>query len=258
MDNIFSSGSDLSVNFSKYDQDLLERFRSRLLYQFKASTILDQFVQSIAGEAEEVYRASLDVLEQRTLMTAKGVQLDVVGDLVGQPRPKIDGASKTWFTADANRTDNENVWCDPASLYENTLANDDEYRGFIIGKIFKNQMTSGSIPELRFFTQLIINIYDPTQVGSFSVSFMQGGPLDLYLVVKETIKPNILTLLTTVLPDDKKCGQRYFLPLSATSRLLGVVFLPVDNYGNCIGFMPDSVGGRCDYAEAAITITMEG
>lgn len=246
MDNIFSSNTDLTIDFTKYRQELLARFRSRLLYQFGNSPVLDQFVQAIAIEAGEAYTALLDCLEKRTLATAEGVQLDGIGELVGQYRININGATKTWLTTDENKLDEINVWASPASLYENTVANDTEYRRLIIGKIFRNHVTSCSIPELRYFIKLL---------SDESVSFLRMGSLQIALVVKENIKPAVLAMLVLEMFDDKKAGERYFLPFSATTSLYGIAFLPVDVYSNVIGFTPDMTAGRCDYAEAAVIVT---
>jgi hypothetical protein len=245
MENIFSTNIDLNVDFSAYRQELLARFRSRLLYQFKNSPVLDQFIQAIALEAEETYIALLDCLEKRTLATAEGVQLDGIGELVGQYRLNINGATKVWFTPDVNKLDEIDVWCDPASLYEDTVANDIEYRRLILSKIFRNHVTSCSIPELRYFIRLLTNE---------NVSFLKMGSLQIALVVKENIKPNILAMLVMEQFDDKKNGERYFLPFSATTSLFGVVFSPIDVYSNSIGFTPDIAAGRSDYAEYAVLV----
>jgi len=248
--NIFENNANLTVDFSQYNQDLLARGRSRLLYQFRNSTILDELVQATSAEAQELYDSLYDSLSKRTLMTATGVQLDGIGVLVGQERVNIDGATKSWLTTDdaINCPDQVVVWCSPASLYEDTVANDIEYRKLIFAKIFKNHVQGASVPELRSYIKLLTNE---------NVSFITVAPLDIYLVVRSTIPRNVLALLLTVTANDSKFGLRYLLPFAATTRILGVVFLPMNAYNNSgMGFAPDQEAGRPDFARAAIYLSL--
>ena len=246
--NIFDTNVDLTVNFSSYMQDLLERARSRLLYQFKSSPVMDELTQVFAEEGQTLYDAMIETLSKRTLAEAEGVQLDVLGIIVGQERININGATKLWFSPDDSlqSVDKTPAWVINASLYENTVTNDIEYRKLIFAKIFKNHVQSASVPELRYFIKLLTNE---------NVSFHTAAPLDTYLVVGYNIKPNILDLILTLWEDDKRVSNRYLIPLAATTRIVGVVFIPLD--ANCISeaFAPDTEYGA-DIGKLAIMVPL--
>lgn len=200
------------VNFNSDKQNLLTRGRGRLLYQFKNSEILDQLLQTFTSEIQTYYDAIVETMEKRLLYNATGETLDVLGRLVGQLR-----------NADT--------------------ADDEEYRNFIIAKIFKNQTQAASIPELQYFIKLIT---DET------VSFISPyGLLDLWLVVDQSIDPNVLQLLTTV-TNDPVIGTTYLLPLAATTRILGVHIITDDDF-----FTPDLEAGKPDVALAGIIIPLQ-
>lgn len=233
MSGIFDANVNLNISFEKYDQSLLERGRRRLLQQFRSAVVIDQLIQAMSTETQQLYDAITLVLKERTLAEAEGVQLDVIGRLVGQERINIDGALKRWFTPDdlSLTQDNTAPWMEGASLYETTVVNDIEYRTLIFAKIFKNHVQGASIPELRYFIFIL--------TGE-DVSFNTAAPLDANLVVRSDIKPNSLSLILTILPDGNKVQNKYLIPLAATTRIVGVQWIPiVENTGQA--FTPDTI-----------------
>ena len=237
MNNIFNESIDLKIDFGRYDQDLLERGRDRLLYQFKSSVVVDQLVQVISQENQELYDSIIGILRGRTLAEATGVQLDMLGELVGQDRINIDGSLNRWFTPDDDNliVDDSDIWVQGAHLYEDTVASDIEFRKLIFSKIFKNHVQGASVPELRYFIKILTNQ---------NVSFKTTGPLEASLVVLDTILTNTLSLLKTIWENDKRTDNKYLLPSAATTRISGVVFLPQGSYINgSSGFAPDTEFG---------------
>lgn len=63
---------------------------SRLVTQFKESTNLISYIESLLVEANNLESVFFDLLEKRWLDTAEGQQLDILGSIVGQSREFID------------------------------------------------------------------------------------------------------------------------------------------------------------------------
>lgn len=136
-------------------QQYLEVARSRVTQQFMLDAdgtgpvVFDKFLQLLLGgkiELQEVFR---QLMQERSLDTAVGAQLDLIGEIVGQPREFIDTALLTYFAyqgypdaqsyGDLNNSGLGGFYRglnDP--LAGNTLLNDEQYRLFIKAKIIKN------------------------------------------------------------------------------------------------------------------------
>ena len=136
-------------------QAYLEVARSRVTQQFMLDAdgsgpiVFDKYLQLLLGgkiELQEVFR---QLMQERSIDTAVGAQLDIIGDIVGQPRELIDTALLTYFAylgypdaesyGDLNDSSAGGFYRglnDP--LAGNTLLNDDQYRLFIKAKIIKN------------------------------------------------------------------------------------------------------------------------
>ena len=75
--------------------DITDKGLGRLAYQYKESDNFKTFISSFLAEFEELETARLQLLNERWLDTAVGVQLDGIGEIVGQRRP--DGASDALY-----------------------------------------------------------------------------------------------------------------------------------------------------------------
>jgi hypothetical protein len=144
-------------------EDYLEVARSRTTEQFRqeSAPTFDKYLQLLLGgkiELQEVFR---QLMQERSIDTAVGAQLDIVGDIVGQPRELIDTALLTYFAylgyPDAQSfgdLDNSSVGGpyrgvdDP--LAGNTLLTDEQYRLFIKAKIIKNNTNATPNQILEF------------------------------------------------------------------------------------------------------------
>lgn len=60
--------------------------QSRLATQFREATNLINYIKSLLSESNDLEQVFQDLLEKRFIDTAEGVQLDVLGVIVGQPR----------------------------------------------------------------------------------------------------------------------------------------------------------------------------
>ena len=155
-------------------ESYLEVARSRVTEQFRynpddqsGAGIFDRYLQILLGgkiELQEVFR---QLMQERSLDTATGAQLDIIGDIVGQPRELIDTALLTYFAylgypdaesfGDLNDNSAGGFYRgidDP--LAGNTLLNDDQYRLFIKAKIIKNS-TNATPNQLLEFVKFVFD-----------------------------------------------------------------------------------------------------
>lgn len=136
--------------------DYLSEARSRVTQQFmldedgqSGAIVFDKYLQLLLGgkiELQEIFR---ELMQERSLDTATGAQLDIIGEIVGQPRELIDTALLTFFAfqgyPDAQSYGNLNNSSLGGPYYDinnplagNTLLTDEQYRLFIKAKIIKN------------------------------------------------------------------------------------------------------------------------
>ena len=132
-------------------QQYLEVARSRTTEQFKLETapIFDKYLQLLLGGKIEIQNVLQDLMQKRSIDTATGAQLDIIGDIVGQPRELIDTALLTFFAfqgypnaqsyGDLDNPKLGGYYYDIDNpLAGNTLLTDEQYRLFIKAKIIKN------------------------------------------------------------------------------------------------------------------------
>jgi hypothetical protein len=140
---------------------------SRYTDQFQDKPVFDKYVQLLLNEKINVQTAMQQLMQLRSLDTATGKQLDIIGNIVGQERILVDTGLYIYFGWEEDPT--AGSWADenvPSSGYqwvdENNANNqtsyvyidDDTYRLFIRSKILKN--ISGVSPEeiIEFFNFL--------------------------------------------------------------------------------------------------------
>jgi len=70
---------------------------SRLATQFKESTNLINYIKALLLEANNLEEVFCDLLEKRWIDTAEGVNLDILGSIVGQSREFIDAEIFDYF-----------------------------------------------------------------------------------------------------------------------------------------------------------------
>ena len=150
-------------------ESYLEIARSRVTEQLKTEDhpIFDKYIQLLLGgkiELQEVFR---QLMQERSIDTAVGAQLDIIGDIVGQPRELIDTALLTYFAylgypeaESFGDLDDSSVGGyyrgvdDPVA--GNTLLNDEQYRLFIKAKIIKNS-TNATPNQILEFINFVFN-----------------------------------------------------------------------------------------------------
>lgn len=121
---------------------------SRLAYQFKGSEKFNSFIEAFLSEYQELYDSELQLLNDRYLSTAEGVQLDSIGDIVGLPRPEesADVAGVFGFLNDSaslgfTTLSDTSVGGNFISIFASkTPINDELYRLLLRAKVIENRI----------------------------------------------------------------------------------------------------------------------
>ena len=98
--------------------DYVQKLRDDLVEQFKGKPVIDALMEAVGDELNEVRQFYEDLRNKRNIQTAIGKQLDGIGD----------NAVLTRLEAGA-------LACTKESVY---VLNDDDYRTYLIYKIWKN------------------------------------------------------------------------------------------------------------------------
>lgn len=141
-------------------EDYLEVARSRVTEQFKydptsdtGAKVFDKYLQLLINAQVEIQKVFKDLMQLRSLDTATGAQLDVIGRIVGQERILLNadfydffgfqGAVKAASFGELGNPSVGGLFYDFGKpLGGNIELDDATYRLFIKAKIFKNTTTS--------------------------------------------------------------------------------------------------------------------
>lgn len=164
-------------------EEYLEIARSRTTEQFKleSSPIFDRYLQLLIAGNTELQNVFKDLMQLRSIDTAIGAQLDIIGEIVGQPRELIDTSLLKFFAylgyPDAQSygdLGNNSVGGFYRGLNDpiagNTILNDDQYRLFIKAKIIKNN-TNVTPNQFIDFMKFVFGVDVSTVVAEGSAEF---------------------------------------------------------------------------------------
>ncbi|MNQ04617.1 hypothetical protein D3C85_173350 [compost metagenome] len=212
--------------------DYLDEARGRVTEQFSSKIIIDKLLQLLISQQQELQQVFQDLLQKRSIDEATGAQLDIIGEIVGQPRELISvdlfnffgflGVPKADSFGDfGNPVVGSKFYNFGTPLGGNVLLDDDTYRLFIKSKILKNN--TASTPEE--FIQFINTLFGTTSTfivegpeAQFIVFF--GRPLSLF-------EQNLLTYVSS--------SQGY--PSRLIPKTVGVgIGFGVFEEGNYFGF----------------------
>src|SRR5690554_6930138 len=114
--------------------------------------IFDRYLQTLIDGYDDILNCLADLAQMRSLDTASGAQLDVIGEIVGQPRELIEADLFSYFGFQGalNAASFGEIGSPVGGMFYNLgdnlggniSLNDDQYRMFIRAKIFKNSFTS--------------------------------------------------------------------------------------------------------------------
>lgn len=136
--------------------DYLDEARSRVTEQFKDKDIFDRYLRLLISEAANLQFTMRDLMQLRSIDTAQGKQLDIIGEIVGRPRGLIASDAFSFFGFDGDPqsgkfgslTDPQAgapFWSLGSPKTGSRVPSDEEYRLLIKAKIIKN--TTRSTPE---------------------------------------------------------------------------------------------------------------
>lgn len=172
--------------------DYLAEARERVTEAFKEKVVFDKYLQLLLAEniqLQEVYR---QLMQERSIDTAIGAQLDIIGEIVGQPRELFDTDLINYFAfdgypsaesyGDLNDTSLGGYYYSfGAPLAGNTLLNDEQYRLFIKAKILKNT-TSVTPNQLLAFVAFVFGVNENqiSAEGGAEFTLMIGRELNSF------------------------------------------------------------------------------
>jgi len=144
-----------------------ELAESRVVTQFKESNLID-YIKALLVEADTLEQVFQSLLTDRWIDTAQGVQLDILGAIVGQPRELVDAAILSYFGFFPNSGSSSfGSTLDPSiggrfrSKDESTTGNrelsDNEYKVYIRARIIKNSIIP-TLPETLSFFKFLFDV----------------------------------------------------------------------------------------------------
>jgi hypothetical protein len=161
--------------------DYLDEARGRYTEQFKDKVVFDKYVELFISEFSTLQNEFKKLMQLRTIDEAFGQQLDVIGDIVGQPREVFNVTVYNFGFLDADGAlsygdlNNPSVGgvfrslIDPES--NSRYLDDFEYRTLIKVKIIKNT-SNGNINDVIKCAELLFNEYN-LLVESDSAGYLQ-------------------------------------------------------------------------------------
>lgn len=134
-------------------EDYVGVARTRYTEQFKGKPVFDKYIQLLLSGFEELQEVARQLQQERSIDTAVGAQLDVIGEIVGRPRGLVSAELFEYFGFQtAPQAGSFGSLTDPAvgapwySLGAPTgisrQPSDEEYRLILKAKIIKNRTLS--------------------------------------------------------------------------------------------------------------------
>lgn len=163
---------------------------SRLATQFRESTNLINYIKVLVSEADTLEAVFQSLLNERWIDTAIGVQLDILGSIVGQNRVIIDASEIAYFGFSEDPTafgfgdpDDPSVGGRFRDQFEVTTGNrtltDGEYRLFIRARVIKNSI-SPTIQSMVDFFKFLFQVEEVSvSEGALAYSIQIGRILTL-------------------------------------------------------------------------------
>ncbi len=194
-------------------------YKQRLLQQFKSSENLIAFIDALIEDQGDLEKVLEQLLTERAINTAIGQQLDIIGEIVGQPRDILDLSGLEFFAYQGAAGDingygtitDSKIGARYKSTFEEIgtirALGDEEYRIFIKARIFKN---IGSITTENLIDALQFMFGEDT-----IVSIVEDGNANVTLTVIADIPVPTAQLLSTNNAIPKPAGVSYIVIFSA-------------------------------------------
>lgn len=163
-------------------KDFLGEARGRVTEQLKEADVFDRYLQTLLVDGD-IQDTLQDLMQMRSIETATGAQLDIIGEIVGQPRELISTDMFDYFAFDGypaagsygsleGANDGGVYYSLGDPLTGNTFLTDEQYRLFIKAKISKN--TTRATPDkildfISFVFGATVNNVVAEGVGEFTI-----------------------------------------------------------------------------------------
>lgn len=164
------------------EKNYYQEMKDRLTITFEDKPVFDKYLKLFSSSFDSSQLAIKQLMQQRSIDSAVGKQLDIIGDIVGQPRDIVDSEFVKWFGYFNNPGASEygdlsnsakggRYWDGEADLLSSVSLDDEQYRVFIKAKIIKNttRATAEDVIEyLKFvFNAQYVQISDFTPGEAF-------------------------------------------------------------------------------------------
>lgn len=217
-----------------YKTPYLEEMRDRVTFAFKNSRVFDNYLRLFNVEVEELQEALRQLMQDRSIDTARGVQLDIIGDIVGQPRRLVNASNLPFFGflghQRAESYGDEDLpavggyyWDENQPQAGDYILDDGQYRTFIKAKIIKNN-SKGTPEDIIRFIQFVFN--------AKVVQITEDEGAHVTILVDNTLNDFEQSLLYYFI--DEGGYTSYFIP-----KVLGVEYgfgtLPPDQFFGYLG-----------------------
>jgi len=208
---------------------------SRLVTQFTESTNLINYIKTLLIEADTLEQVICDLLEKRWIDTAEGVNLDIIGAIVGQTREFIDAELFDYFgffnhpnAKSFGSLSDSSVGGRFIAIGEVTegirILNDEEYRLFIRARIAKNSTSStpeNIIAQIKFIFNIGLVVFE-------------DGDTEYTLSIGKILSPNEKSILldTDIIPKTAGVRVNYKLEFDSSNffAFAGIPF--ADGFGS--------------------------
>lgn len=159
----------------------LDVARSRITDEFKDKPVIDKYLQLTNLGKEEIQLVLRDVMQLRSIDTAVGAQLDVIGEIVGRPRGLVTSTVFEYFGFQGHpQAGSYGSATDPtvgrpwysldAPLGLSRAPSDEEYRLILKAKIIKNRTLSRPEDVIEAYKFLF---------GASRVTITETGPAEV-------------------------------------------------------------------------------
>ena len=205
---------NLEVDFSGLKFNLKEISESRILSQYSQSPVFKMLLEAFTSEIQELMDAIVGIMEYRTLSKANGVQLDIIGLLIGQPRQMFNYETSYWFAPEENDVapDRGHWWSNHAEKAVFEEMDDKTYRKRLWLQALKNQNRYSSNPEIK---EQILNGLEET------IGIQIDGTMSAKILTQKTISLTNYNLLDYY-KDTQQADNDFYFAYPATTVITSV------------------------------------
>lgn len=218
----------------------IEEMRNKVTFAFEESPVFDKYLQTITTETMQIQAVYKQLMQERSIDTAIGKQLDILGNIVGQSRQLVNTGTIPFFGFESATGANSYgditdrklggyYWDLNQPRTGSTYLTDEQYRLFIKAKIIKN-VTRATPEDVIKFVQFVFG------AKRVQVSVDEGAEQAVVLV-SDDLNDFEMALLSYFVDD---LYRSYFVPKTLG---VGIAFgvIPVTEYFAYAG-APDAYG----------------